>query len=332
MFRKLAVGVVISAALAARLAAEAFTFAALGCMPYGLPVTAPSFERLIDEINRQQPAFTVHCGDIKAGGGPISDAYLETIESYFNTFDGPLVFTPGDNEWTDVHRSSVGGLDPLVWLQKIRDRFFAREQSLGRTTMALETQRQDPEHAFMVENARWERGGVIFATLHVVGSNNNDLADQPGAVAEFAARDAANQVWLRETFALAKAQDAPGVALFWQANTFSEDYGRSGRRSGFAAFLTVLEQEVRDYGKPVLLVHADEHKYRLNVGVRLDDASEPIPNLTRLQTFGASDFHGVLVVVNPAHPEVFLPGPLLVPGNRLPTSWSLDPQRRRGER
>src|SRR5687768_11107574 len=48
---------------------QRFAFVALGCMPYGQENFA-AYERLLVEINRQAPAFIVHCGDTKAGGEP----------------------------------------------------------------------------------------------------------------------------------------------------------------------------------------------------------------------------------------------------------------------
>jgi hypothetical protein len=317
---------VLGLALSSMRANEPFAFAALGCMPYGLPATAPEFERLIAEINRHQPAFTVHCGDIKAGGELATDEGLEQIHDYFMRFDGPLIYTPGDNEWTDVHRASAGGHDPLQWLEKIRRRFFSTEWSLGRTPLQLTSQRKDAAYSRYVENARWSHGGVVFATIHLVGSNNNDQPEISGAVSEFLARDAANVAWLRATFTDAREQNAAGVALFFQADPFAFDYGRNGRDSGYIRFLDTLETEAREFGRPVLLVHADEHRYRLDRALAFETDGVAVPNVTRLQTFGESDVHGVLVVVDPSAPDVFLPGPLVVPGNPLPRYWGTRPK------
>ena len=48
-------------ATAAAPRAERFSFIAMGCMPYG-PENYAAYERLLREINRQAPAFAVHCG------------------------------------------------------------------------------------------------------------------------------------------------------------------------------------------------------------------------------------------------------------------------------
>ncbi|PAW69084.1 MAG: hypothetical protein B9S34_00125 [Opitutia bacterium Tous-C1TDCM] len=297
-------------------ASARFTFAAVGCMPYGrLPGSQEGFARVIAEINRHRPAFSVHLGDIFGGEEDATDALYLKRRAEFDTFSTALVYTPGDNEWTDAHRS---GHEPQERLAFLRRTFFADERSRGAQPLDLVTQRRDPAFAAYVENARWSRGGVIFATLHLVGSANNHQPKFPGAVEEWRAREAANVAWLRAVFAEATRTAAPGVAFFFQANAVSANGGPT-HDPGFTAVLAALETEARAFGKPVLLVHADEHRYRLEPGIRLRRDADPVPNVTRLETFGAGDFHAVLVTVDPASPRVFLAGPLLVPGNPLPT-------------
>jgi len=300
-------------------ATDRFAFVAFGCMPYGAE-NYPAYERLLGEINRFAPAFTVHCGDTKGGGEPPTDAFYRQVKTWFDSLDGPLIYTPGDNEWTDVHRASNGGQDPAVWLAKVRETYFATERSMGRNPIPLVTQRRDPAFAKFVENARWSRNGVVFATVHVVGSNNNNQPGVPGAVEEFRERDAANAAWVRATFTEARTSNAAGVALFFQAQPLDEVVPANPETSGFTRFLATIEAEARDFGRPVLLVHSDAHRYRHEPGIRLRPDGEPLPNVTRLETFGANDIHAVLVVVDPASENVFMPGPLLVPGNPLPAN------------
>jgi hypothetical protein len=309
----------VLALLVARVGAETFTFVAIGCLPYHyVPDIEAKTARLTAEINRLQPAFTVHCGDIHSGGEPASDERFLTVRDWFDTFAYPLIYTPGDNEWTDAHRKSIGGYEPQERLAKLRELFFAEERSRGVQPMELITQRHMAGYEKFVENARWTVHGVVFATIHVVGSNNNLQPEIPGAPEEFAARDAANIAWLQAAFAEAHATSAPGVALFMQAQPFGYVWGYEGFLTGAEVFLRALEEEVRAFGRPVLLVHADEHKYRLDYSVAIAHDTAPIPNLTRLETFGARDIHGVVVLVDPKSQAVFAPGPLLVPGNPLP--------------
>jgi hypothetical protein len=299
--------------------AERFSFVAMGCMPYGSQNYA-AYERLLTEINRHHPAFTVHCGDTKAGAEPPSEEFYRQVRTWFDGLEGAVMYTPGDNEWTDVHRTNNGGADPLVWLEKVRAMYFQEERSMGKSPIALVTQRRDPTFAKFVENARWTRNSVVFATVHVVGSNNNHQPAAPAAMAEFRERDAANTAWIRATFAEAHDASARGVALFFQAEPINNLAAaqRDGRESGFAQFLATIDAEARKFAKPVLLVHADEHRYRLEPKVTLVPGATPLENVTRLETFGANDLHAVLVVVDPASPQVFQAGPLIVPGNPLP--------------
>jgi hypothetical protein len=287
----------------------------MGCMPYGED-RFPAYERLLAEINRQAPAFTVHCGDTKMGSLPPTDAGLQQVKRWFDSLDAPLIYTPGDNEWTDVHRENNGRNDPKVWLAKVRTLFFPSEQSLGRRPMPLVTQRRDPQFAKFVENARWSYRGVVFATVHVVGSNNNRQPEVPGAMEEFTERDAADAAWVRATFAEARATNAAGVALFFQAQPFPSGQAVN---PGFKLFLETVEAEAREFQKPVLMVHSDTHRYRHEPRIRLRPEAEPLPNVTRLETFGEEDVHAVRVIVDPGSTTVFVPGPLLVPGNDLPT-------------
>ena len=79
----------------------------------------------MDRINADRDVRLVaHLGDIKSGSTECSDAYFAQIRGQFDRFVDPLVYTPGDNEWTDCHRVNNGAYDPLERLAAIRDVFF----------------------------------------------------------------------------------------------------------------------------------------------------------------------------------------------------------------
>ncbi len=77
---------------------KAFSFVALGDMPYNIPGDYQKFDRLIAAVNRMKPSFTLHVGDIKSGSQPCSDEIFQKTLDQFQTFDGALVYTIGDNE------------------------------------------------------------------------------------------------------------------------------------------------------------------------------------------------------------------------------------------
>ena len=135
----LGIAVLLSPPLAQ--AQQPFRFIALGDMPYEVTdaVFGP-YNSLIKVINRKAPAFTVHLGDLKGGSTPCSDRALLEQLAFLNSIEGPVLYTPGDNEWTDCHRAKAGGHDPLERLAFIRKTFFANAaRSLGRHPMAVES-------------------------------------------------------------------------------------------------------------------------------------------------------------------------------------------------
>ena len=111
---------------------ESFSIIAFGDMPYVLPQDYLRFENLIKKVNEEHQAFNVHVGDIKSSSTPCNDDYFQKIYNYFEQFQRPLIYTPGDNEWTDCHRKDAGSFDPRERLSKVREMFFAvqREQPL----------------------------------------------------------------------------------------------------------------------------------------------------------------------------------------------------------
>lgn len=286
-------------------AQKPFMFTALGDMPYTLPDDYPKFERLIGAINNTPTAFSVHVGDIKSGSTPCSDENFQKIADYFKTFKAPLIYTPGDNEWTDCHREQAGKFDPLERLAKVRQMFFPAARSQGATPMAVERQSDQ-----IPENQRWTMEGVVFATLHIVGSNNG-FERTPASAAEFFGRDAADVAWIKDTFA--KAANAPAIVFAFQADmSFNAAAYASG--SGFVNVLNALADGAEAFKKPVLLIHGDSHV--LVIDNPLSKAGKVLTNVTRLMVMGESQVHAVQVMVDPADPAVFAFKPLIVPANR----------------
>ena len=284
-------------------AQPAFTFVALGDLPYGAPDKAYGpYRSLIDRINQDAPAFSVHVGDFKSGSTLCSDEEFANQVDHFQRFKGAVVYTPGDNEWTDCHRSNNGKFDPLERLTALRQRFFTPGRSLGNQPMPVQNQSMvAPAFAKYVENVRWMHQGVMFATLHIVGSNNNLESRDIAANREFFERDAANVAWITSTFEQARLQQASAVVFSFQADVLEnktpwEDFpGWSGFRTSIGQTLLPM---ANSWGKPVLLVHGDSHQFRIDQPFQLD--KKPIKNVTRLIVPGASDVRAVKVTVKDA--------------------------------
>jgi hypothetical protein len=290
-----------------------FEIGLIGDFPYNA-VQEQQAANLFRELDGEKLAFITHDGDIKSGSSACTDdVYLKEFQR-FEASDNPLIYTPGDNEWTDCHRppnfpEDPAEADPLNRLSLVRETFFADGYSLGEKEIPV--QRQSVEYP---ENARWIRG-VTFATLHVVGSNNNRppaAAPTIGNEAEYQARNAANLEWMAETFDAANASGSPGVMLVIQANPFEED---TATPSGFTEFKAALEAEVTAFDGPVVLVHGDSHTFRIDRPVI--SGTRPL-NFTRVETFGSPDVHWVRATVDPRDPEVFSFEPELVEENIAP--------------
>jgi hypothetical protein len=268
---------------AAPAAPGAFSFAVLGDAPY-FPWEEAKYRRLLRDIDVHDLAFVLHVGDIL--WKPCAETkYTETRQD-FERLRHPVIYTPGDNEWTDCWEQDAGGFDPLERLQRVREIFFRDpEHSSGGRRLPLISQRSRAGFADFVENARWTYDRLLFATVHIVGSGNGT---QPHRGA--AERDAAQQrieaaaAWVRETFAEAIATDAPAVVIALHANPFFEQR-RSARRP-YEPFLTAMAEEAARFARPVLITHGDHHVYIVDRPLAQSN-DEPLTDVTRLQVPGS---------------------------------------------
>ena len=321
-----------------------------GDLPYSSIQESVGLPNLIDDMNSQKLAFTVHDGDLKTGNGaPIcDDALYDRALGWFNGLDAPAIFTPGDNDWTDCDRPNNGSFSSLERLSHERQVFFKNPTTLGRRTFTQEVQStlclgEHKDHTRFKEpcseNRRWTYGGVTYATLNVQGTCNNICGDGPDPD-EFALRNPANIAWLRETFEVAKALDSAAVMLIAQAdpgwdktdgtrtlirdaNTLIQDASIKDP-DGYYDYLIALRDEVIAFQRPVAYVHGDSHYFRIDrpllnsLGVRLE-------NFTRVETFGdnasaitrTNDVQWLKVLVDPSSREVFAYQAQIVPANRV---------------
>ena len=279
---------------------DRFTFAVLGDTPYN-EGEEREFPLMIDRINQEKVEFSIHVGDFK-GGGDCSDALYAKRLGQFNSFTSPLVYTPGDNEWTDCRRPYMGSMDPLERLARLRTVFFADRFSLGARRLATEA--QDACLAPPVagcgcgaypENRTWEFRGVRFVTLNIPGSHNN-VGFDAASDAEAACRNEANARWLERAVEAARAPGAKALVVAIQANPWDPKFG------AYKGFLAQMETTTR-IGKPVLFIHGDSHTYRVDYPF-----TAPV---RRLETYGSPMVGWVKVTVDPSLAELFVVQPHL---------------------
>ena len=276
------------------------TVAVLGDTPYG-DAQRVAFPRLVAQVNADPAVgLVLHAGDIKNATSTCSNARFADLAGLFGTFRDPFVLTPGDNEWTDCHRAAAGRYVPTERLAAVRSSFFpVPGRTLGVSPMTVLSQASDSRHASYVENVMFQRSGVVFASVHVVGSKN-DLApwlglpggDRPTErLAEYNARQAANVAWIDRAFDTATASGAAGVLLLMQAEPKAT--------TAFRAVRDRILARSRTLAKPVLLVHGDEHVFEVQ------RSFGGVANLTRLETFGETASRWLRLTVDPSKSGVF---------------------------
>ncbi len=292
--------ILLLAALAALLIpavaqAATSTVGIFGDTPYGATQLA-NFPKDIDDLNADPDVdWLVHVGDIKSGSTQCTDAYFAQIRAQFDRLADPLVYTPGDNEWTDCHRTNNGAYDPLERLTKLREVFFDRQnRTLGRAKPVLsQTWRGLPE------NKLWSASRVVLSSVHVVGSNDS-LAPWTGLTAPTAAQQAehdarlrGNLEWIAGTFAAAKLTNARAVVLTMQADMWDPFAVAAGQTTAFVPIVEAIARQARAFKKPVLLVNGDSHLYVEDQPLAAPSTVYPTaavaPNLTRITVQGSTN-------------------------------------------
>jgi hypothetical protein len=280
------------------------TIAAYGDAPYGTTPTdtaeflaTPAF---IDSINSDPKVdLVLHVGDIHSGKQFCTEAYDHGVYDLWTQFKDPLIYTPGDNEWTDCNKAGEGGGaynkttkqidyvldasgnpadyakgDPVANLDLIRSIFFANPgYSLGGRKKQVLTQSQnfDPAHpsdAKYVENVMWEESKVLFVTINLPGGSNNDNDVWYGAPTmtsaqsqEIIERTGADLRWLDAAFAQAKADGAGAVLIQAQADMWDTEKG-AAHQAAYEPYVMSIATHTADFGKPVLMLNGDSHVYR----------------------------------------------------------------------
>jgi hypothetical protein len=311
---------------------ETYTIGLFGDMPYNA-LGRSQYPNLLGDINHSNVAFSIFDGDMKAGGdGPCSDSLYATALAQFDTLERPLVWLPGDNDWTDCWGrygpSQQPYFDPIERLSHERQLFTSTDQSLGAKTLTLARQAGYPE------NVRWTYGPVVYLGLDVQGSNDNypyhdTDAENPAAPVrsdteiqrqrdEEVARKAANLRWLGEGFAYAKQIGAKGVLVDWQADLdFNNEQHLTNPHDydAFGDYIDALRSQTEAFSGQVVLVHGDSHYFKVDKPLNRSTGGGVLANFTRVETFGARNTQWVSATIDPSDPNLFVFEPRIVAAN-----------------
>ncbi|WP_410597451.1 metallophosphoesterase [Amycolatopsis sp. lyj-23] len=303
---------------------NSFSFAVIGDIPYGAAQIA-GFPKVVQQINDdRQVRLVAHLGDIKDGSSVCSDEYFAQVKAQFDQFADPLVYTIGDNEWTDCHRPSNGGYDPLERLARIRSVFFPWPgYTLGMQPAKVTSQAAQG----IPEDVRFSRAGVAFAALHIVGSNNSlapwtgKTGPTPEQSAEVLGRTAAVIQNIHDTFTQAREDHDKAVVLLTQADMFDPTVAGASFADYFAfqPIVQAIARESAGFRGPVYLFNGDSHVYNddqpLAAGSRwlsFYGVGESVGNLTRVTIDGSTKVNNYLRVT-------------IDPRNRAGLSWTRVP-------
>jgi len=286
--------------------AEVFYFGALGDWPYDAVLGTPAnVDKAINSINgsSQALAFLYQVGDIHSGSQPCTGAGLTDAEKanltslygagfvtdptfntkvygYFNRINVPVVYAPGDNEWTDCHKSrqKYSG-DPIRELAAVRAAAFptpgvtmgAKKAKVISQAKAFD--KRYPADADIVENVYFTHKGVLFATLSVPGGNDTltwtaPFTNEAARQREFSKRTLANLRWIDTIFDKASSGSIKAVVIgqqadYWHLPDFTGSDGPALIRT-YAPYVQQIALRTNTLGKPVLLINGDRHGYSVD--------------------------------------------------------------------
>jgi hypothetical protein len=306
--------------------------AVFGDSPYGTSPTdheqldaTPAF---IDSINRDpEVELVLHVGDIHSGKQYCTEVYDLAIFDLWRAFRDPLVYTPGDNEWSDCHKSAEGGGaynaatqsidyvldahgnpvdhangDPIANLDLVRSIFFPRTGvTLGQRKELVLSQAQlpSPGHASdrrFVENVMWIQARVLFVAVNLPGGSNNDSDIWYGAPTvstaqqrEIDERTGADLRWLDLAFAIARAAQLDGVVIQAQADMWDPEKG-AAHQAGYEPFVQRIAARTVELDKPVLMFNGDSHVFRSDNPLAASD-----PRAYLHPGYDVPNFHRIVV-------------------------------------
>jgi len=298
--------------------ASSLKFVTIGDMPYNKSqvFSQNNLTRIIN--NSSQYPFVVHHGDFKPGrNSPCTVIDDNTHLAWIRSLNVPVFYTPGDNEWTDCDRNRNSPVtSSLNRLTNIRTKFF---NPIPHTTPAAWNASWQ---ASMPENAMWSASGIVFMTIHTVGSNNGRKNEEPCASLAFPTcddtaalisaaedRDKANLEWIGTAFKRAVAENSPALVISTQADVMDTSGNTKTCTAinpimcdGFAKIKQRIILEASVFDKPVLLLHGDTNPYCWDKGF----GGSISPNLWRLNAAG--DFwliDAIEITVDPSDSSPF---------------------------
>ena len=248
-------------ALAFALALLPCTASANTASPFQFGVIGHSFKSGADEAplrqaiasaSQQAPAFIVASG-IKSGSEPCSDHLYAQRRALFNDSSVPLVLSLAGSDWSAC-QNSAGRSAAIERLNRVRELFYGDGESLGQRRLTLTRQSGTAKFRSYAENAHWQVGKVLFATINLP-ANNNHYRAEAGRNSEYEDRLVANRAWLNRLFSLAQRQKLQGLVLF-------SDGAVTPPEAGLLSLLPSFRNKQDGFAEPRRQIHTLAEKFR----------------------------------------------------------------------
>jgi hypothetical protein len=165
----------------------------------------------IEATGEKSLAFVVVTG-IKGALESCSDKLYSQRHALIDDAQRPVIVVPAGTDWIDC-RNSAGRSSAIERLNRMRELFYSEPVSLGEKKLAVTRLAMSPRFRSYAENAHWEVGKVLYATLNLPAKNNHYLSEA-GRNSEYEDRLVANRYWLGRLFALARRDKLDAVVLF----------------------------------------------------------------------------------------------------------------------
>lgn len=243
-------------------------------------------------IKALNPLVLIHLGDFKLARASCSDElFRDRYRQIAQLNPHKTVYTPGDNDWTDCDRLTLNfskRYDELERLEFLRQLFFTQDElQLSKDIVGLTRQEG------FTDNATWQLDNVLFATIHLPGTNNGrsqiERSDKNDALNAADQRDHYNEEWIIKLFQTARSHSSiESIVLAFHADIYEYDTDKKPACSketrtacdGYQKIRELIKTQAIQYKKPVLTMHGDSLPYCFN------QPDETIPNLWRLNAAG----------------------------------------------
>ncbi|VXC70929.1 hypothetical protein [Massilia sp. 9I] len=170
---------------------------------------------VLQEAKDEDLAFLVVTG-IKGEQEACGDRVYQKRRELFDKEKRPVILSLSGSDWTGC-RNSAGRTNAIERLNRLRELFYGEPEALGKEKLPVTRLSSSPRFRSYAENAHWQVGKVLYATINLPAANNHYLP-AAGRNSEYEDRSVANRFWLNRLFAIAKQDKVDAVVLFAEGN------------------------------------------------------------------------------------------------------------------